>query len=76
MSQEIRIGVIGAVGKLTTILACVWLCGCQTRIEHSGTRDSATLDPRDFGARGDGVADDTEAFNRLDAWIALKKSGV
>lgn len=57
-------------------LACVWFCGCQAQTEMSVTKDSATLDPRDFGAKGDGVTDDTEAFTRLDAWIASHQGPV
>ena len=58
------------LSQVAAALACVWLCGCQTQLGMPETTDSATLDPRDFGAKGDGVTDDTEAFNRLDAWIA------
>ncbi len=66
-----RIGThLNVLRKVVAALACVWFCGCQTQTEMPVTKDSATLDPRDFGAKGDGVTDDTEAFNRLDAWIA------
>ncbi len=41
-----------------------------------GIQGAAILNVRDFGAKGDGVTDDTGAFNQLDAQIARAAAGV
>ncbi len=40
-----------------------------TSTQRFGTHRE-TISPTDFGAKGDGIADDTEAFNKLDKYIA------